>query len=63
MIDNKKLNERKIVIRPRLDESFVYKIKAKYYKETAGMSNEETIVWALERFLELPIMSFLGAGQ
>lgn len=37
-------------IRPKIDEEYVRRIKAKY-PETARFNDKETIAWALERFL------------
>lgn len=42
----------KAIIRPRLDENLVYQIKAKYWSQTKDLSNEETITWALKKFIE-----------
>lgn len=41
------------IIRPRVDEDFVLRIKMKYPKETAILSAEKTVAWALERFLDV----------
>jgi hypothetical protein len=46
-----KENEKIAVIRPRLGENFVDRIKAKHWQETKNLNNEQTIVWALEKFL------------
>ena len=43
--------EKKKVFRPRLDEGFADRIKVKYWEETKTLDKEQTIVWALERFL------------
>jgi hypothetical protein len=59
-----KENEKKSVFRLRLDESFVDRIKAKYGKETKDLSKEETIVWALDKFLSFQefVSDPLGRG-
>jgi hypothetical protein len=50
-------------IRPRLDALFVYEIKNKYPRETASLNNEDTIVWALRRFLSFEALVVENSGK